>query len=104
MPSHETILASVWNNGRNCSLVGWSLHHRHGVATRFGVGVEDISGTAGRLRAQLNDGSRLHATTVVVAIGTLPNDGWLADLGLRPHPGASPSTTERPRRRCLGRE
>jgi phthalate 3,4-dioxygenase ferredoxin reductase component len=58
------------------------LHDRRGVATRFGVGVADISGTAGRPQVQLTDGSLLHAVTVVVAIGALPNDGWLAHSGL----------------------
>ena len=58
------------------------LHHRHGVATHFGVGVEAISGGAGRLRVRLTDGSELEATTVVVGIGAVPNDGWLADSGL----------------------
>jgi phthalate 3,4-dioxygenase ferredoxin reductase subunit len=58
------------------------LHHRHGVATRFGVGVEAVEGAAGRLRIRLTDGSELHAATVVVGIGAVPNDGWLADSGL----------------------
>jgi phthalate 3,4-dioxygenase ferredoxin reductase subunit len=58
------------------------LHHRHGVATRFGVGVEAIEGTAGNLRVRLTDGSQLQAATVVVGIGAVPNDGWLADSGL----------------------
>jgi phthalate 3,4-dioxygenase ferredoxin reductase subunit len=58
------------------------LHHRHGVATRFGVGVEQIEGTAGDLRVRLTDGSQLQAGTVVVGIGAVPNDGWLADSGL----------------------
>ena len=58
------------------------LHHRHGVATRFGAGVEGIEGTAGSLRVQLTDGSELAAATVVVGIGATPNDGWLASSGL----------------------
>jgi phthalate 3,4-dioxygenase ferredoxin reductase subunit len=58
------------------------LHHRHGVATRFGVGVEAIDGAAGNLRVRLTDGSQLQAATVVVGIGAVPNDGWLADSGL----------------------
>lgn len=58
------------------------LHHRHGVVTRFGVGVEAIEGSAGDLRVRLTDGSRLHAATVVVGIGAVPHDGWLADSGL----------------------
>ncbi len=58
------------------------LHHRHGVATRFGTGVEGIEGSAGDLRVRLTDGSELAAATVVVGIGAVPNDGWLADSGL----------------------
>lgn len=58
------------------------LHHRHGVGTRFGVGVEAIEGAAGDLRIRLTDGTQLQAATVVVGIGAVPNDGWLADSGL----------------------
>ncbi|RZU30841.1 NAD(P)/FAD-dependent oxidoreductase [Blastococcus saxobsidens] len=58
------------------------LHHRHGVETRFGVGVERIEGEAGDLRVGLTDGSTVQAATVVVGIGAVPNDGWLADSGL----------------------
>jgi NADPH-dependent 2,4-dienoyl-CoA reductase/sulfur reductase-like enzyme len=58
------------------------LHARHGVGSRFGVGVEGISGRAGALRVQLTDGTELAAGTVVVGIGTVPNDAWLADSGL----------------------
>ena len=58
------------------------LHHRHGVETRFGVGVESVEGASGDLRVRLTDGSQLGAATVVVGIGAVPNDGWLADSGL----------------------
>jgi NADPH-dependent 2,4-dienoyl-CoA reductase/sulfur reductase-like enzyme len=58
------------------------LHHRHGVATRFGTGVESVAGEAGDLRVVLTDGAELSAATVVVGIGATPNDGWLADSGL----------------------
>jgi NADPH-dependent 2,4-dienoyl-CoA reductase/sulfur reductase-like enzyme len=59
-----------------------ALHHRHGVVTRFGTGVEAVDGVAGALRVELTDGSELRAATVVVGIGAVPNDGWLADSGL----------------------
>jgi phthalate 3,4-dioxygenase ferredoxin reductase component len=59
------------------------LHRRHGVETRFGVGVEEIGGAAGRLRVRLTDGAELPSAIVVVGIGAVPNDGWLADSGLR---------------------
>lgn len=58
------------------------LHHRHGVETRFGVGVEEVAGRAGDLQVGLTDGTRLKGATVVVGIGAVPNDGWLADSGL----------------------
>jgi len=58
------------------------LHRRRGVDTRFGVGVEGIDGTAGNLTVRLTDGSTLAAATVLVGIGAVPNDGWLADSGL----------------------
>jgi phthalate 3,4-dioxygenase ferredoxin reductase subunit len=59
-----------------------ALHRRRGVDTRFGVGVEGIDGTAGNLTVRLTDGSVLRAATVLVGIGAVPNDGWLADSGL----------------------
>ena len=58
------------------------LHHRHGVSTRFGVGVERIDGAQGSMRVGLTDGTELSGATVVVGIGAVPNDGWLADSGL----------------------
>ncbi|WP_051516054.1 NAD(P)/FAD-dependent oxidoreductase [Candidatus Blastococcus massiliensis] len=58
------------------------LHRRNGVETRFGVGVEGIEGKAGDLTVALTDGTVLAAATVLVGIGALPNDAWLADSGL----------------------
>jgi NADPH-dependent 2,4-dienoyl-CoA reductase/sulfur reductase-like enzyme len=58
------------------------LHERHGVATAFGVGVEGIEGRRGALRVTLTDGRVLSASTVVVGIGAVPNDGWLESSGL----------------------
>ncbi len=58
------------------------LHRRRGVEARFGVGVEGIDGEAGNLTVRLTDGSVLTAATVLVGIGAVPNDGWLADSGL----------------------
>ncbi|TKJ34383.1 FAD-dependent oxidoreductase [Blastococcus sp. CCUG 61487] len=58
------------------------LHRRRGVDTRFGVGVEAIEGKAGDLTVRLTDGTVLSAATVLVGIGAVPNDGWLADSGL----------------------
>ena len=58
------------------------LHHRNGVTTHFGSGVESVEGRAGDLAVRLTDGETLHAATVVVGIGARPNDGWLASSGL----------------------
>lgn len=58
------------------------LHRRHGVTTRFGLGVERVDGVQGDLHVELTDGSWLAATTVVVGIGARPDDGWLADSGV----------------------
>lgn len=58
------------------------LHRRHGVTTRFGVGVEAIDGSGRELTVRLSDGGALPASVVVVGIGARPNDGWLAASGL----------------------
>ena len=58
------------------------LHPRHGVRTRFGVGVTSVSGRAGDLTVTLGDGTELSAGTVVVGIGAVPNDAWLRSSGL----------------------
>ncbi|MET8219821.1 NAD(P)/FAD-dependent oxidoreductase [Streptomyces hirsutus] len=58
------------------------IHTRHGVVTRFGVGVEDVRGRRGDLQVRLADGTVLQAATVVVGIGVLPNIEWLAGSGL----------------------
>ena len=58
------------------------VHRRHGVRTRFGVGVQAVSGQAGDLTVALTDGSELRAETVTVGIGARPNDNWLHNSGL----------------------
>jgi NADPH-dependent 2,4-dienoyl-CoA reductase/sulfur reductase-like enzyme len=60
-----------------------ALHREQGVATRFGAGVAGLTRAAGGLTVRLTDGSRLAAATVVVGIGAVPNDEWLASSGLR---------------------
>ncbi len=59
------------------------LYVRNGVNTRFGVGVESVAGEAGAFAIGLTDNSTIHATAVVVGIGAIPNDGWLATSGLQ---------------------
>jgi phthalate 3,4-dioxygenase ferredoxin reductase subunit len=58
------------------------LHERHGTRTVFGVGVEDVVESDGGLQVLLADGSRLAAQAVLVGIGAIPNDAWLAASGL----------------------
>jgi NADPH-dependent 2,4-dienoyl-CoA reductase/sulfur reductase-like enzyme len=59
------------------------LHQRHGVATLFGVGVEDLTGHRGQFHVHLTDGRTLDADYVVVGIGAIPNDEWLASSGVQ---------------------
>ena len=55
---------------------------RNGVQTRFGVGVQSVTGRAGELVVTLSDASVVRAEAVVVGIGALPNDQWLQGSGL----------------------
>ena len=58
------------------------LHESNGVTTLFGVGVEGITGHRGQFRVELTSGDILDADYVVVGIGAIPNDDWLATSGL----------------------
>lgn len=58
------------------------LHHRNGVRTHFGVSVADISGPHGAPVVELADGERIAAAAVLVGIGAVPSDEWLAGSGL----------------------
>ena len=54
-------------------------HRDHGVDLRCGVGVRDIVGEDGRVSAvELDDGTRIAADAVLVAIGSKPAVDWLA--------------------------
>ncbi|MFK0159449.1 NAD(P)/FAD-dependent oxidoreductase [Streptomyces sp. NPDC090499] len=59
-----------------------TLHAARGVRTRFGVGVTGIEETGEGLEVCLDDGTVLPAATVVVGIGAVPNDDWLAGSGI----------------------
>lgn len=59
------------------------LHQDHGVDTRFGTSVLNVSRKHGRLHIDLSDGAALTADTCAVGIGAVPNDAWLASSGLR---------------------
>ncbi|OSC40664.1 NAD(P)/FAD-dependent oxidoreductase [Mycobacterium decipiens] len=58
------------------------LHESKGVTTYFGIGVGGIDGHRGRFRVELTNGRILHADCIVVGIGAIPNDEWLASSGL----------------------
>lgn len=58
------------------------LHRRNGVVTRLGTGVKAVASTDEGLLVTLDDGTVLAADTVVVGIGSIPNDGWLVSSGL----------------------
>lgn len=59
------------------------LHRDHGVRLRMGRGVSRLVGEDGRVRAVvLDDGTRLDADVVVVAIGSVPAVDWLAGSGI----------------------
>jgi 3-phenylpropionate/trans-cinnamate dioxygenase ferredoxin reductase component len=69
------------------------LHRSHGVELRMGVGVEAIEGD-GRVEAvRLADGSRLEADVAVIALGALPEIGWLQGSGLSLAQGVSCDAT-----------
>ncbi|MEI5136737.1 FAD/NAD(P)-binding oxidoreductase [Streptomyces libani] len=59
------------------------LHRDHGVRLHMGHGVTEVTGARGRVTAVLlDDGTRLPADVVVVAIGSVPAVDWLAGSGL----------------------
>ncbi|CAJ1511201.1 NAD(P)/FAD-dependent oxidoreductase [[Mycobacterium] burgundiense] len=59
-----------------------ALHQRHGVQTIFGAGVAEVTGHRGEFRIGLTDGRTVDADYVLVGIGAIPNDDWLASSGL----------------------
>lgn len=54
----------------------------HGVTLTCGVSVKSIDRAAGVSRLTLSDGHLVTADVVVVALGSRPATGWLADSGL----------------------
>lgn len=58
-------------------------HEAQGTSFRLGVGVREVRPPAGgRSVVDLTDGTSLTADAVVVAIGSVPDVGWLAGSGL----------------------
>lgn len=68
--------------GTTAANVFVDLAQRNGVDLRLGHGVEAIDSRGGAHVVRLADGSEIKATTVVVGIGAVANDGWLASSGL----------------------
>jgi NADPH-dependent 2,4-dienoyl-CoA reductase/sulfur reductase-like enzyme len=59
------------------------LHRDHGALVRCGVGVSRFVAADGRVVAvELDDSSLLEADLVLVAVGSTPAIGWLADSGV----------------------
>lgn len=58
------------------------IHESHGVKFRLGRGVAAIEGDEAVTGVLLDDGERLEATVVLVAVGSVPNSEWLVDAGL----------------------
>ena len=64
--------------GQRCA----DLHADHGVELRLGCGIAGFAGD-GRLEAvELTDGTSVPADAAVVALGAVPNTGWLEGSGL----------------------
>ena len=69
--------------GRELGIAVASVHGRHGVDVRCGVGVAGFEGDERGVRGVvLTDGEVVTADVVVVGIGVRPATDWLADSGL----------------------
>jgi NADPH-dependent 2,4-dienoyl-CoA reductase/sulfur reductase-like enzyme len=59
------------------------LHRSHGVTFRFGEGLSEVTGSAGKVTgAVTSSGGELPADIVIIAIGVVPNAGLAAEAGL----------------------
>jgi NADPH-dependent 2,4-dienoyl-CoA reductase/sulfur reductase-like enzyme len=59
------------------------LHRSHGVTFRFGESLSELTGSEGAVTgAVTSSGEELPASTVIIAVGVLPNVGLAADAGL----------------------
>jgi 3-phenylpropionate/trans-cinnamate dioxygenase ferredoxin reductase subunit len=64
------------------------LHESHGVKFRLGTSVAMFEGDTQVEAVLLEDGERLPADLVLLALGSVPNSEWLASSGLELHNGA----------------
>jgi NADPH-dependent 2,4-dienoyl-CoA reductase/sulfur reductase-like enzyme len=71
------------------------MHRDHGVTLRLGQGIIALTGDGdGRVAGvQLEDGTRIDADVVLVALGAIPNVDWLAGSGLQVHQGLACDAT-----------
>jgi NADPH-dependent 2,4-dienoyl-CoA reductase/sulfur reductase-like enzyme len=59
------------------------LHRSHGVTFRFGEGLSELTGSGGTVTgAVTSSGEELPGSTVIIAVGVVPNVGLAADAGL----------------------
>jgi len=69
--------------GREVAQVFADLHRDNGVNLRFGVQLEDITGSAGQADGvQLTDGTQIPADVVIVGVGIAPNTELAEAAGL----------------------
>jgi len=69
--------------GREVAEVFAALHAQHGVDLRFGVQVQEITGTDGKADGvKLADGTRVDADVVIVGVGITPNTNLAVAAGL----------------------
>jgi NADPH-dependent 2,4-dienoyl-CoA reductase/sulfur reductase-like enzyme len=59
-----------------------ALHERHGVKLRLGTSVAGFEGGDRVQAVRLQDGERVEADIVLIALGAVPNTEWLKDSGL----------------------
>lgn len=59
-----------------------ALHQKHGVNLRLGTSVAMFDGRDRVEAVRLEDGERIEADFVLLALGSLPNTEWLEDSGL----------------------
>lgn len=65
-----------------------ALHERHGVRLRLGTSVDRFEGEDRVEAVVLEDGERVEAEIVLIALGAVPNTEWLEDSGLELVKGA----------------
>jgi len=58
------------------------FHEAHGVRFRLGRGVAAVEGEGRVTGVLLDDGERLEATVVLIAVGSVPNSEWLEGSGV----------------------